>query len=82
MQVHKNTTKPKKSCYIINEKAQIGEYHKGLVYFFYQDAETKEIKSLSMGLINWCIKWIYLNEISDIEGLKKAGVTSSNKNWS
>lgn len=64
------------------KKHKLENIIKDLFIFFYQDAETKEIKSSSMGLINWCIKWIYLNEISDIKGLKKAGVTSSNEEWS
>ena len=68
-----NTKKPRKSCYIMNEKSQIGSYHKGFVYFYAQIPETKEIQNFCRPLECWCERWVDLKDCVDEEKLRKAG---------
>lgn len=79
MKFKESTRKPRKSCYIINEKAQIGQYHQGFVYYLAQNPETGEIQMYVRHLALWCEKWVDLAECVDKTAMKEMGMKTTGK---
>lgn len=75
-------TKPKKSCYILDNENHIGWYFGGNVYFFtYIEGSEKEPRPEKVKLSAWCEKYTELKNVCDKEKFIQAGGRSKQVVW-